>query len=65
MTDEMVDVSLLTEKDFAKAVNLAPITIRKRRSKGLLPHYRFGRSVRYSWAMVEEFKERHRRGIYK
>lgn len=58
MTEEVMP--LLTEKDFAKAVNLAAVTIRKRRSQGKLPHYRFGRAVRYSWAMVEEFKNKHR-----
>jgi excisionase family DNA binding protein len=49
---------LITENEFAKAVGLAAITIRKRRGKGELPFYRFGRAVRYSRAMVEDFKRK-------
>jgi hypothetical protein len=58
MTQEILDYPLLTEKQFARAVNLAPVTIRKYRGLGLLPHYRFGRAVRYSWSMVERFKQK-------
>jgi hypothetical protein len=58
MTREILDYPLLTEKDFARAVSLAPVTIRKYRGLGLLPFYRFGRAVRYSWKMVEQFKRK-------
>ena len=60
--NEGIDFPLLTEKEFAAAVKLAPITIRKRRGQGELSFYRFGRAIRYSWAMVEEFK---RKNIHK
>lgn len=62
MTGTISNFPLLTEKDFAKAVNLAPITIRKRRAEGQLPYYRFGRSIRYSWEMVEDFKQKNKHG---
>jgi hypothetical protein len=50
---------LLTESAFARAVGLAAITIRKKRYRGELSFYHFGRSVRYSWSQVEDFKSRH------
>lgn len=49
------DLPLMTEKEFSRAVGLAEISIRKKRSKGLIPHFRFGRAVRYSRAQLEEF----------
>jgi hypothetical protein len=60
MSEEILSSPLLTEKEFAGVVRLAPVTIRKRRSQGLLPHYRFGRAVRYSWEMVEDFKRKNK-----
>lgn len=58
MANEFLDFPLITEKDFAKAVGLAPVTIRKRRERGELSFYRFGRAIRYSRPMVEEFKRK-------
>jgi hypothetical protein len=63
MTNEFLDFPLITEKDFAKAVGLAPVTIRKRRGQGELSFYRFGRAVRYSRAMVEDFKRKNMHNI--
>jgi hypothetical protein len=60
MDENLKNVPLLTETDFAKAVCLAPVTIRKKRGRGEISFYRFGRAIRYSWAMVEEFKQRHK-----
>jgi excisionase family DNA binding protein len=57
--NDSLDFPLLNEKEFAKAVGLAPVTIRKRRRQGELSFYRFGRAIRYSRAMVEEFKRKH------
>lgn len=60
MANENLDFQLLTEKQFAEAVGLAPVTIRKRRGQGELPFYRFGRAIRYSWVMVEDFKRKNK-----
>jgi excisionase family DNA binding protein len=49
------DMPLLTKKEFARAVGLALITIRKKRTQGLIPHFRFGRAVRFSRGQLEEF----------
>jgi hypothetical protein len=61
MVNVFLESPLITEKEFARAVGLAPVTIRKRRGQGDLSFYRFGRAIRYSLAMVEEFK---RKNIY-
>jgi hypothetical protein len=62
MANESLDSPLMTEKEFAKAVGLAAVTIRKRRGQGDLSFYRFGRAIRYSWEMVEDFKQKHKYG---
>jgi excisionase family DNA binding protein len=46
---------LMTEKEFARAVGLAPVTIRMKRSRGELAHYKLGRAVRYSREQLEQF----------
>jgi hypothetical protein len=58
MVNQVLDLPLITEKEFARAVGLAPVTIRKRRGRGDLSFYRFGRAIRYSRAMVEDFKRK-------
>ncbi len=49
------DGPLMTEREFAQAVGLAHITIRMKRSRGEIEHYRFGRAVRYSREQLEDF----------
>lgn len=46
---------LMSEREFAHAVGLAQITVRMMRTRGEIPHYRFGRAVRYSREHLEEF----------
>lgn len=46
---------LMSEQEFARAVGLAQITVRMMRTRGEIPHYRFGRAVRYSREQLEEF----------
>lgn len=46
---------LMSEKEFARAVGLAPVTVRMKRTRGEIPHYRFGRAIRYSREMVEDY----------
>lgn len=58
MANEVSESPLMTEKEFGQAVGLAAVTIRKRRERGELSFYRFGRAIRYSLAMVEEFKRK-------
>lgn len=59
--EQVKNAQLLTEPEFAKVVGLAPVTIRKKRAEGEIPFYRFGRSIRYSWEMVNDYIEKHKR----
>lgn len=48
-------VELLTEVEAAEALRIRPRTLRKCRQSGEIAFIRFGRSIRYSAAEVNEF----------
>ena len=48
-------VELLTEAEAAEALRVRPRTLRKCRQSGEIAFIRFGRSIRYSAAEVNEF----------
>lgn len=49
---------LLTIKEFAKAVHIAPKTLYRLASEGTIPCIRIGRNVRFSQDMVDQIKKK-------
>jgi predicted DNA-binding transcriptional regulator AlpA len=56
--------TLLTEHELAARLNINVQTLRRQRRMGgpdAIRHIKIGKSVRYRWADVEEYLERHAR----
>ncbi len=54
---------IYTEKEAADLLRLSAINLRRIRTRGEIPHYRFGKRVLYSACHLEDFKRQHERNV--